>query len=456
MFFDGSLLQEVFKQLRLKGEISEDEENTCLSRMEFAEFNDNKFIINVPSSYYRDRFQDLFQDKIAEELSDMEGTPIEVSFQVKKPSIQKKQEEKQPEKTVKIYKRPEGLVETYNFDNFVVGDKNLYSREAALRIAKDPGKELNPCLMFGNVGLGKTHLLQAIGNYIFDHDPNLKIVYVTAEQFVREFVEMLGKGGGSKNSKNSAFKDKYRKADVLLIDDIHTFQGKPETQEELFHIFNDLYEAKKQIVLTCDRPITELKNLNERLKSRFTRGVTVDLHPPEFETKIAIIHKKQESYNTTFPEDVIELIAQTIKTNVRDLEAAITNIYSYADLTRKQVTLELAKERLKASSSLQVGEVISIDRIQRVIADYFNVSINDLKGKKKNKTIVYPRQIAMFICREITDSPTTEIGLEFGGRDHTTVMHACQKISDLRIADPKLDAMLQNLIRSVREHKEMI
>ena len=464
MFFDGSLLQEVFKQLRLKGEISEDEENTCLSRMEFADLKDNQLIINVPSRYYKDRFEDLFQDKISAEISEMEGTNISVYFEVKRPQEAKTVQAQLPiiheKKESKTHKRPEGLVETYTFDNFVVGDKNLYSREAALAIAKDPGKKFNPCLMVGNVGLGKTHLLQAIGNYIFDHDQSLKIVYVTAEKFVREFIEMLGKSEGgksmSKSSKNTAFKDKYRKADVLLIDDIHTFQGKSETQEELFHIFNDLYEAKKQIVLTCDRPISELKNLNERLKSRFSRGITVDLRPPDFETKIAIIHKKLESFNAIFPQDVIELIAETVKTNVRDLEAAITNIYSYADLTRKEVTMELAKERLKASNNVQVDEIFSIDRVQRVIADYFNVSINDLKGKKKNKTIVYPRQIAMYICREMTDFPTTEIGLEFGGRDHTTVMHACQKINDLRIADPNLDAMLQNLIRSVREHKEMI
>lgn len=465
MFFDGSLLQEIFKQLRLKGEINEDDENHCLSRMEFADLKNNQLIINVPSRYYKDRFEDLFQDKISAEITEMEGRNISVRFEVKKPA-----ETQQPQiyqhavvrekKEEQIQKRPEGLTAGYTFDNFVVGDKNLYPREAALAIAKNPGEVYNPCLMVGNVGLGKTHLLQAIGNYVYEHDASLKIVYVTAEKFVREFIEMLGKNESGKNtnksSKNTAFKDKYRKADVLLIDDIHTFQGKSETQEELFHIFNDLYDNKKQIVLTCDRPISELKNINDRLKNRFGRGITVDLRPPDFETKIAIIHKKLETFNTDFPQDIIELIAETVKTNVRDLEAAITNIYSYADLTRKEVTLELAKERLKASNNVHVDEIFSIDRVQRVIAEYFNVSLNDLKGKKKNKTIVYPRQIAMYICREMTDFPTTEIGLEFGGRDHTTVMYACQKINELRIADPNLDLMLQNLIRSVREHKEMI
>lgn len=466
MFFDNSLLQEVFRRLRQKGEISEDEENICLTRMKFAELDDKYLTINVPSLYFKDRFENLLQEKISAEISEMEGTNISVCFEVKKPEEAPLQKLHPPlvieRSEHKIQKRPEGLTESYTFDNFVVGDKNLYPREAAFAIAKNPGEAYNPCLMIGNVGLGKTHLLQAIGNYIFDHNSSMKIVYVTAEKFVREFIEMLGKSGNTKNinknSNNTAFKDKYRKADVLLIDDIHTFQGKSETQEELFHIFNDLYDStpSKQIVLTCDRPISELKNINERLKSRFSRGITVDLRPPDFETKIAIIHKKLETFNTSFPQEVIELIAETVKSNVRDLEAAITNIYSYTDLTRKEVTLDLAKERLKTSNNVHMDENFSIDRIQRVIAEYFNVTVLDLKGKKRTKSIVYPRQIAMYICREMTDFPTTEIGIEFGGRDHTTVMHACQKINKDRVTDPSLDTMLQNLIRSVREHKEMI
>jgi chromosomal replication initiator protein len=262
----------------------------------------------------------------------------------------------------------------------------------------------------------------------------------------------------TKSQGSNDFKNKYRNTDVLLIDDIHTLQGKKATQEELFHTFNDLYEAKKQIVFTCDRPISELKDINDRLKNRFERGLNVDLQPPNFETKVAIIQKKLDHLHSYFPAEVIELVAKTICTNVRDLESAITNIQGYAELTSKDITLHLAQERLKiniASTQVPKGS-ISIARVQRIVAQYFNVTINDLKGKKKNKSIVYPRQIAMYICRQITDFPTTEIGLEFGGRDHTTVMYGCQKIHDLKMSDPTIESTIQNLIRSVHEHEEMI
>ncbi|MGL4524196.1 MAG: chromosomal replication initiator protein DnaA [Spirochaetia bacterium] len=462
MFFDSSMLQEVIKQLRIKGILSEDEENTCLSRMQVVGLKNAELVLKTPSLYYKDRFNELYQEEIARQVSEMEGTPIRVTF-ILGEKIEKLEENSKKnnistaknidsEDQKKAYKRPDGLRDHYSFENFVTGDSNQFAQRATFAIAKSPGTKYNPCLIYGGVGLGKTHLLQAIGNYIFEHNPKLKIIYVTAEQFYTEFIS----GINDSQAKATAFRQRYRNADVLLMDDIHSFKKKEASQEELFHTFNDLYDGKKQIVFTCDRPISELKSISERLKSRFERAVMIDLHTPNFETKVAIIQKKLQDFNTSFPNDVIELIAETIKTNVRDLESAITNIHAYADLTGKEVTLELSQERLKVSTGAQTTTVVSIARIQRVISEYFNVSLNDLKGKKRNKSIVYPRQLAMHICREMTDFPITEIGLEFGGRDHTTVMHALQKISDLKVTDPTLDAMIQSLIRSVREHQDPI
>jgi chromosomal replication initiator protein len=239
---------------------------------------------------------------------------------------------------------------------------------------------------------------------------------------------------------------------VLLIDDIHFLQKKHETQEELFHTFNALYDANKQMVFTCDRPVSELKNLSDRLRSRFERGLNVDLQPPNYETRLAILKKKAENRGIAIPDEVLELISKNVTSNIRDLEAALLKLIAYSELIHKPITLEVAQQNLKDMFASPKQSNISIEIIQRVIADYFSLSYNDLKGKKRTQNIVFPRQLAMYIAREITEYSTTELGLEFGGRDHTTVMHACQKIEDRLKADPTLDSTIQTIIRMIKDY----
>jgi chromosomal replication initiator protein len=286
--------------------------------------------------------------------------------------------------------------------------------------------------------------MQAIGNYMYNNSES-KIIYITAESFTNEFIQAV------KEDRMSAFKNKYRYVDALLIDDIHVLQQKSGTQEELFYTFDALYDAKKQIVFTCDRPVSELKNLTDRLRSRFERGLNVDLQPPNYETRCAILKKKIEATDVTIPEEVIALVSKNISTNIRDLESSFMKMRAYAELLGEPITLEIAQQQLKDVFASPKQTNMSIETIQRVTADFFSQSPNDLKGKKKTQNIVFPRQIAMYICREITEYSTTEIGQAFGGRDHTTVMHSCQKIEERIRADPTLDSTLQKLTRMIKE-----
>lgn len=452
MFIDNTEIQETLRHLVDQNEISDTERLGCEERMQLVKFHNSVIEISTPSRYYRDRYEERYKEKMEEYLSNIEGKPITIEFTVRPSSIDTTPINPPLKETIKKEKllRPSNLSLIYTFETFVPGENSLYPYNAAIAIAKNPGHAYNPCLIYGGVGLGKTHLMQAIGNYIYDHNSEANIIFISAEKMFHDLASH------TRGNSPHTFREKYRNADVLLMDDIHLLQRKVETQNELFYVFNELYAQHKQIVFTCDRPISELQNFSSRLTSRFERGLTVDLQPPTFETKIAIIKKKLEIEGKHFPPEVIELIANTIQTNVRDLEAAITNIHAYADLTGEKITLESTLTRLKATfaGSLAPQGTISTSKVQKIIASYFDVTVNDLKSKRKTKNIVYPRQLAMYILRQITDLSTTEIGLEFGGRDHTTVMHACQKIEDLKIIDPNIESTIRNLIRSVKENNE--
>jgi chromosomal replication initiator protein len=292
--------------------------------------------------------------------------------------------------------------------------------------------------------------MQSIGNRVWIENAKKKVICITAEEFTNEFIQSIH----DKTTQN--FKNKYRYVDVLLIDDIHFLQNKLGSQEELFHTFNALYDANKQMVFTCDRPVSELKNLSDRLRSRFERGLNVDLQPPNFETRCAILKKKIEAGRIPVPDEVIEIIAKNISTNVRDLEAALTKLVAYAELVHKEINLEIAQNQLKDVFSQSKHGNVTIDNILRVVADYYKLSYNDLKGKKRTKNIAFPRQIAMYIARDITEYSTTELGFEFGGRDHTTVMHACQKIEERLKLDPNLESTIQALVRAIKDYSSKV
>jgi chromosomal replication initiator protein len=349
----------------------------------------------------------------------------------------------QPKKEKKA--RPAYLREDYTFDKYVISENNSFAANAAIAISKNPGKIYNPFLIYGGVGLGKTHLMQAIGNYIYENSDN-KIISITAENFLNEYVQAISEG------KMNVFKNKFRYTDILLIDDIHFFQGKEGVQEELFHTFNALLDAKKHLVFTCDRPVQELKKISERLMSRFEQCLKVDLQPPEYETRCAMLKSAAESRGASIPDEVIDLISKNISSNVRDLISALNTLISYMELMGKPITLEIAQQRLRDAFVSPRQSNLSIDNIQKVIAEHYDLNINDLKGKKKTKNIVFARQLAMYIAREITEYSTTELGQSFGGRDHTTVMHSVDKIKGQLLTDSKMESTIESLKRLIKEY----
>jgi chromosomal replication initiator protein len=451
---------EVMKQT--KSELG-DHEFAMWFNIQYDSSAEATILIRVPSSFYKDQLERQYRRYLENKLFDLMGKRIGIDFIVVKPTPSedqalRSQDEYIPpqvaahpragekEAGAKNKEKHSQLRTDYTFENFVIGDNNGFASNAALAISKNPGTSYNPFLIYGGVGLGKTHLMQSIGNRVWQESPKLKVICITAEEFTNEFIQSIH----DKTTQN--FKNKYRYVDVLLIDDIHFLQNKLGSQEELFHTFNALYDANKQMVFTCDRPVSELKNLSDRLRSRFERGLNVDLQPPNFETRSAILKKKIEAGRISVPDEVIEIIAKNISTNVRDLEAALTKLIAYAELVHREITLEIAQNQLKDVFSQSKHGNVTIDNILRVVADYFKLSYNDLKGKKRTKNIALPRQIAMYIARDITEYSTTELGFEFGGRDHTTVMHACQKIEERLKLDPNLESTIQAIVRAIKDY----
>ena len=311
----------------------------------------------------------------------------------------------------------------YRFDNFIIGNSNRFAHAASLAVAEAPATAYNPLFLYGGVGLGKTHLMHAIGHYILDNNPNASVLYVTSEKFTNDLINSI------KDGKNEEFRNTYRKADVLLVDDIQFIAGKESTQEEFFHTFNALHNANKQIIVSSDNPPSEIPTLEDRLRSRFEWGLIADIQPPDYETRIAILRKKAEYENYDVPDDVITYIAQNIQSNIRKLEGALIRIYAYASLTnKKEVTLELAQEALK--HLISNNKKITLNDIKEVVSNYYSISMDELVSKKKTKNIAYPRQVAMYVARKLTDLSLPKLGDEFGGRDHSTVLHAYNKIEE--------------------------
>ena len=441
--------KEVTEQLR--SELSEQEWVMWFNNIKYTDSKESEIILSVPSSFYRDQVKQRYLPAIEHMLRELSGHDLRLDFIVEKVSLQETKRPRDAERPVRtqtvvqVKKPHQQLRNDYSFESFVIGENNSFAANAAYAIARNPGTAYNPCLIYGGVGLGKTHLIQSIGNSVYANGDG-KIVYVTAETFTNEFIQAI------KDKKNHQFKNRYRTVDILLIDDIHFLQGKNETQEELFHTFNALYDSNKQMVFTCDRPVSELRQLTDRLRSRFERGLNVDLQPPNFETRVAIMKSKVEEKKIAIPNEVIELICQNITTNVRDLEASLTKLIAYADLVNKNITVDVAREQLKDFFSNPKQNNITVEIIQRVVAEYFGLSQGELKGKKRTKAIVFPRQAAMYLIRELTEYSTTEVGIEFGGRDHTTVMHACQRVESRMKSDPTLEPTLAHLVRTIKDY----
>ena len=341
------------------------------------------------------------------------------------------------------------LLESFTFDTFIPGDNSNFAYKASMAVAKNPGKQYNPILIYGGSGLGKTHLMQAIGNYIYSNgDDKLKIYYGSAESFTNEFTNSLT------SKKTTQFINKFRNLDVLLLDDIHFLDNKKGIQEELFHTFNALHEKQAQMVFTCDRPIKEIKNMTDRLVSRLSNGLCIDITIPNYETRVAILKKKLQLFGKKLDTEIIDYIAKNVETNVRELEAALKQILAYAEIIEQEPTLEMAKNQLKDILNSNSTQNISLDIIQKVIADNYQISISDLKSKKRDKKYVFPRQVAIYIARELTEISYSELGNEFGGKDHSTIMHAYDKIAESIKLDSSLEAKINIMMREIKEYKK--
>lgn len=332
----------------------------------------------------------------------------------------------------------------YTFETFVIGNSNRFAHAASLAVAETPAKAYNPLFIYGGVGLGKTHLMHAIGHYVCAQNPHTRVAYVSTETFTNEFINAL------RDNSTLDFQNRYRHVDVLLIDDIQFLAGKERTQEEFYHTFNAIHEANKQIVISSDRPPKEIPTLEDRLRSRFEWGLICDIQPPDLETRIAILRKKAQVESLDVPDDVMGYIATNIETNIRELEGALTRVVAYSAMMRSPVTPELAIYALKDILPPNRPKQITIDAIKQVVAEHYNIRLQDFEVRNRTRSVAFPRQVAMYLSRELTNSSLPKIGEEFGGRDHTTVIHACDKISEDLKHDPSFAATVEQLIARIR------
>ncbi|MBI5870873.1 MAG: chromosomal replication initiator protein DnaA [Actinobacteria bacterium] len=407
---------------------------------------DNTFLLSVPNDFAKSKIETRFMPLIEDSLQEVVGEEVPVRVVVA-PLVTDGNEPpvSLPLPRIEVSERPAlgSLNPKYTFESFVIGSSNRFAHAAALAVAEVPARAYNPFFIYGGVGLGKTHLLQAIGHYVATNNPELSVKYMTVESFTNDFINSV------RDRKMEDFKRKYRNNDVLLIDDIQFLENKEGTQEEFFHTFNDLYEAGKQIAISSDRPPKEIATLEERLRSRFESGLITDIQPPDVETRIAILRKQVASRNIYISPDstdeVLGFIARGIPTNIRELEGALIRVAAQAKFTSSEITLPLAKDALKDILPTNLDTRITIDMIQNEACRFFSVSMSDLKGSKRSQSIVFPRQIAMYLCRELTDSSLPRIGEKFGGRDHTTVIHAINKIAKLIKEEREVFTMVQQI-----------
>ncbi len=332
----------------------------------------------------------------------------------------------------------------YTFETFVIGNSNRFAHAACLAVAERPAERYNPLFIYGGVGLGKTHLMHAIAHHVMRRKPELKVLYLSSERFTNEFIAAI------LDNSTGDFRNRYRNIDVLLIDDIQFIAGKESTQEEFFHTFNALHEAHKQIVISSDRPPKEISTLEDRLRSRFEWGLITDIHPPDLETRIAILQRKAKADGIDLPEEVAYFIATQIDSNIRELEGALVRLIAYSSLVNQDISLELAEQALQEMIAHHKPRIVTVEQIQKVISDHFGLKPDDLKAKKRTKNVAFPRQIAMYLARELTDLSLPKIGESFGDRDHTTVLHACEKVSQELARDPQLKATVERLAEAIR------
>jgi chromosomal replication initiator protein len=418
-----------------------------------AELEGETLVITVPSESARDWIDGHFRGLLGAAVRDIVGVEHPLELRVAADANGGEERRVEGDGVVpmvqRLASRPEsgGFNAKYTFDSFVIGSSNRFAHAAALAVAEAPAQAYNPLFIYGSTGLGKTHLLQAVAQYVSEHSSSLSVRYVTSEAFVNDFINSL-----RDKSRIEGFKQRYRTYDVLLIDDVQFFEGKERFQEEFFHTFNSLYEAGSQIVLSSDRPPRDIATLEERLRSRFEWGLITDIQPPDLETRIAILRRKVKVDGINVQdEQVLTFIASRVSSNIRELEGALTRVVAFSSLTGRPMTVELAQDVLRDVFPQGEAAEVSIKRIQDLVAERFSLTLDELCGEKRSQNIVYPRQVAMYLSRELTDSSLPKIGKEFGGRDHTTVIHATSKISRLIREDRSVYNLVQELTARVKQ-----
>lgn len=436
----------------LEKEVTEQQLNTWIRPLQAIE-NDATLRLLAPNRFVLDWISEHFYERIKNVVEQCgEGDPLKVQLEIG--SVQRKPVVKTPRRVNKLTATPQpaatksgnlrasSLNRNFNFSTFVEGKSNQLARAAAWQVTENPGHAYNPLFVYGGVGLGKTHLVQAIGNRILELNPDAQVAYLHSERFVADMVKAL------RHNAINEFKSYYRSVNALLIDDIQFFAGKERSQEEFFHTFNTLLESQQQVILTCDRYPKEVNGVEERLKSRFGWGLTVSVDPPELETRVAILKSKAEQIAVEIPDEVAFFMAKRINSNVRELEGALRRVVATAHFTGSPISLDLAKEALRDLLALQ-DKLVTIENIQKTVAEYFKIRVADLLSSRRSRSITRPRQLAMSLTKELTSHSLPEIGDAFGGRDHTTVMHACRKVKELRKSDRRIDEDYSNLLRTL-------
>ncbi|OGX03992.1 MAG: chromosomal replication initiation protein DnaA [Omnitrophica bacterium RIFCSPLOWO2_12_FULL_50_11] len=409
---------------------------TWLEPARYQKLENGILYLEVPDKFYGDWLRDHYHEMIKNVLQELTHTNTEIQYVLSERPITSHAFADPPSDT---RTQELGLNNRYTFENFVIGPGNRFAHAAALAVSDAPARNYNPLFIYGHVGLGKTHLLQAVAHHLLTQNSSTKVVYISGEKFTNQLITAIQKRS------TEAFRVKFRSADLLLIDDIHFIAGKEATQEEFFHTFNTLYDAHKQIIVSSDRPPKEIPGLEDRLISRFGWGLVADIQPPDFETRVAILKKKMERETVVVPDEVVHFIADKIKSNIRELEGALIRVVAYSQLTGSVVDVRTVEgEVLKETLQEERGN-ITIDRIQKVICDYFRLKASDLKAKKRSKSIAYPRQIGMYLARQMTDHSLPEIGGYFGGRGHATVIHGCSKIERLLLKGGKIHQTIEEL-----------
>ena len=424
--------------------------NAWIRPLKIYEVTDDKLTFIVDSKldargieFIKMKFYDMYLQMAIEELLHhqyMIDFILESQIGDTIPAIKSVTTESKPAPAPEIYNN---LNPKYTFDTFVVGNNNKLAHAASLAVADAPAEAYNPLFLYGGVGLGKTHLMHSIAHYILDHNPDAKVLYVTSEKFTNELIDSI------RHDKNAEFRNKYRNIDVLLIDDIQFIIGKESTQEEFFHTFNTLHEAKKQIIISSDKPPKDMETLEERLRSRFEWGLTADIQSPDYETRMAILKKRAELDELDIDDDVMQYVANNIQSNIRELEGALNKICAYSALERKPINVDLAEEALKDLITPEGHKEVTPELIMNTVAEHYNISISDMVSKKKSQEIAYPRQIAMYLCRKLTEASLQSVGNMLGKRDHTTIIHGAEKIENDLAKNPSLKNTIDVIIKKI-------